>query len=197
MINTKILQTFSELYEQALAADDSIPNAMTLGTVDRRNRPRNRIVLMKDFDANGFVFYTNYESDKGREIEYQPYVSLCFHWPHLQHGAGIQVRIEGLANKVSPEESDRYFATRPRESQLGAWASLQSQTLDNEQKLINRLDDIENHFKGSEVTRPTHWGGYQVVPDHIEFWYGQPFRLHQRVVWEKHPDQWTCSQLYP
>ena len=152
-------------------------------------------MLLKGADERGFRFYTNYESDKGGQIEAHAQVALCFHWKQLCDA--VQVRIEGVARKLQAEESDAYFATRPRASQLGAWASLQSQTLPDRETFEQRYARYEHEFEGRDVTRPPHWGGYVVEPDMVEFWYGAEFRLHERVRWSRHGQTWTSRLLYP
>lgn len=155
-----------------------------------------RIVLLKGVDARGFRFFTNHESHKGAQLAAQPELALCFHWKTLRDG--VQVRVEGRAEQLSAAESDAYFATRPRGSQLGAWASLQSRTLDARATFDQRVDDFERRFDAAPVQRPPHWGGYVVTPALIEFWYGADFRLHERQCYERGADgRWTRRMLYP
>ena len=195
MLKTEILDTFVQLLDEAVAAGEAEPTSMNLATVDAAGRVSSRIVLLKGADERGFRFYTNYESDKGGQLEAHPQVALCFHWKRLRNA--VQVRVEGLARKLQPEESDAYFATRARESQLGAWASLQSQTLPDRDTFEQRYTRYEHEFEGREVARPPHWGGYVVEPDMVEFWYGADFRLHERVRWSRHGQTWTSRLLYP
>jgi pyridoxamine 5'-phosphate oxidase len=195
MLNPEILQTFVQLLEEAKASDDREPTAMSLSTVDGSGRVASRIVLLKGVDERGFRFYTNYQSDKGSQIDAHPQVAACFHWKQLRHG--IQVRVEGLARKLQPQESDIYFASRPRGSQIGAWASQQSQTLPDRDTFEQRVAKFEHEFEGREVTRPPHWGGFVIEPDAVEFWYGAEFRLHERVRWNRHGQTWTSRLLYP
>ncbi|PXV52113.1 Pyridoxamine 5'-phosphate oxidase [Dyella jiangningensis] len=195
MLKREILDTFVQLLDEAGKAGEPEPTAMSLATVDAAGRVSSRIVLLKGADERGFRFYTNYESDKGSQVEAHPQVALCFHWKQL-HNA-VQVRVEGVARKLLPEESDAYFATRPRASQLGAWASLQSQTLPDRDTFEQRFARYEHEFEGREVSRPPHWGGYVVEPDMVEFWYGAEFRLHERVRWSRHGQTWTSRLLYP
>lgn len=195
MLKPEILDTFVQLLDEASATGEPEPTAMSLATVDAAGRVSSRIVLLKGADERGFRFYTNYESDKGSQLEAHPQVALCFHWKQLRNA--VQVRVEGVARKVQPEESDAYFATRARESQLGAWASLQSQTLPDRETFEQRYARYEHEFEGRPVTRPPHWGGYVVEPDMIEFWYGANFRLHERVRWDRHGQTWTSRLLYP
>jgi pyridoxamine 5'-phosphate oxidase len=195
MLSPDILSTFVQLLDEAKASDDREPTAMNLSTVDASGRVASRIVLLKGVDERGFRFYTNYQSDKGAQLEAHPQVALCFHWKQLRHG--IQVRVEGLARKLQPAESDVYFASRPRGSQIGAWASQQSQTLPDRETFEQRVAKYEKEFEGRDVTRPPHWGGFLVEPDMLEFWYGAEFRLHERVRWNRHGQTWTSRLLYP
>ena len=195
MLNSEILDTFRQLLEQARASGDPEPTAMNLSTVDSSGRVASRIMLLKGIDERGLRFYTNYLSDKGSQLEVHPQVALCFHWKQLRDG--VQVRVEGAARKLQPEESDAYFASRPRGSQIGAWASLQSQTLPDRDTFEQRLVRYEHEFEGREVSRPPHWGGYVVEPDTLEFWYGAQFRWHERVRWNRHGQTWTSRLLYP
>ena len=195
MLKSEILDTFVQLLDEAVAAGEAEPTSMNLATVDAAGRVSSRIVLLKGADERGFRFYTNYESDKGGQLEAHPQVALCFHWKRLRNA--VQVRVEGVARKLQPEESDAYFATRARESQLGAWASLQSQTLPDRDTFEQRYARYEHEFEGRDVARPPHWGGYVVEPDMVEFWYGADFRLHERVRWSRHGQTWTGRLLYP
>jgi pyridoxamine 5'-phosphate oxidase len=170
------------------------PNAMTLATVDPDGRPSSRMVLLKGLDEHGAVFYTNRNSHKGRALATNPWASLTFHWDVLQR----QVVIEGLVTIVSDAESDAYFATRPRASQIGAWASRQSEPVADRDALDAAFHAMEQRFDGGDVPRPPHWGGYCVSLDRIEFWQARPFRLHDRILYT--PDGrggWTTQRLYP
>jgi pyridoxamine 5'-phosphate oxidase len=169
------------------------PNAMSLATVGRDGQPSNRIVLLKGYDPRGFAFYTNYEGRKGEELLDHPKAALCFHWPPLE----TQIRIEGRVEPVTPAEADAYFSTRPRGSQLGAWASLQSQPIAHEGDLERRLAEADERFKGVTVPRPPHWSGFRVVPQRIEFWRNRPSRLHERHVYVREADGWRVDTLYP
>jgi pyridoxamine 5'-phosphate oxidase len=189
------LATFGRLLQEATDARDPEPTAMTVATVDPRGRPSARTVLLKAWDARGFVFYTNYESRKGAHLRDNPQAALLFHWKTLRDG--VQVRIEGTVEPVSLAEADAYFATRPRPSQIGAWASLQSATLPSREVFEARCDAFEKKFAGGDVPRPPHWSGYRVVPELIEFWYGAQFRLHERVQVERIDGGWTQRLLYP
>lgn len=185
---------FGEVLEQARARDDiPEPNALSLATVGEHGRPSCRIVLLRGFDQRGFVFYTNLRSHKGNDLAANPHTALCFHWQPLE----VQVRVEGPAQQVSDAEADGYFASRPRGSQIGAWASLQSAPLESRAQLEDRVREIEARFNGQPVPRPPFWSGFRVVPERIEFWYGQPSRLHHRDVYTRHESGWTIHQLYP
>lgn len=195
-LHAEVLLTFRDLLEEARASGDPEPTAMSLATVGEGGRPSVRTVLLKGFDERGFVFYTNCESRKAREIEAHPQVALLFHWRHLRHG--VQVRIEGVARRVSDAEADRYFASRPRMSQIGAWASDQSRTLPSRETFEARIAEFERRFADGPVPRPPHWSGYRVEPDAIELWYGAQFRLHERYLYERADDgSWSKRMLYP
>lgn len=195
MLNPEILHTFEQLLAEAQASGDPDPTAMNLSTVDASGRVASRIVLLKGVDERGFRFHTNYQSDKGSQLDAHAQVALCFHWKQLRHG--VQVRVEGLARKMQAPESDAYFASRPRGSQIGAWASQQSQTLPDRETFDQRVAKFEKEFEGRDVPRPPHWGGFVVEPDTVEFWYGAEFRLHERVRWNRHGQTWTSRLLYP
>ncbi len=195
MLDSRILDTFRDLLEQAQSSGEREPTAMNLATVDAGGRPHSRIVLLKQVDKQGVRFYTNYDSAKGHELDANTAVALCCHWQLL--GEGIQVRIEGRSLRLSTEESAAYFATRPRGSQIGAWASLQSETLRDRADFEERYAQYESRFANQDVSCPPHWGGYLVEPDMVEFWYGQRFRLHQRTRWDLQGDTWCSRMLYP
>ncbi|MBB6245407.1 pyridoxamine 5'-phosphate oxidase [Rhodanobacter sp. A1T4] len=195
MLNPEILNTFVQLLDEAKASGELEPTAMNLATVDGSGRVASRIVLLKGVDERGFRFHSNYQSDKGSQLDLHPQVALCFHWKQLRHG--VQVRVEGVARKLQAAESDAYFAGRPRGSQIGAWASQQSQTLPDRETFEQRVAKYEQEFEGRDVTRPPHWGGFLVEPDTVEFWYGAEFRLHERVRWNRHGQTWTSRLLYP
>ncbi|GAA0707766.1 pyridoxamine 5'-phosphate oxidase [Dokdonella soli] len=189
------LATFRSLLDEARTAGDPEPTAMTLATADRDGRLSARIVLLKGVDERGFRFFTNYESAKGAQLAAHPQVALCFHWKTLHEG--VQVRIEGRVEKLSADESDAYFMSRPRGSQIGAWASPQSQPLADRAEFEARIAEFEQRFAGIAVPRPPHWGGFVVVPELIEFWYGATFRLHERVEYALGEGAWTKRMLYP
>src|SRR6185437_1792858 len=195
MLNPTILETLQRLYAAALASDDPEPNAMNVATADADGRVHSRMVLLKTLDERGLTFFTDYEGDKGRQLAANPRVALCLHWKQVEPSA--QVRIEGRAEKLPHGESDAYFATRPRLSQLGAWASLQSQTLPDRATLEQRVADVERQFTERPVPRPEKWGGYLVVPDMVEFWYAHEHRLNERHRWECVDGAWRERLLYP
>ncbi len=170
---------------------DTAPCA--LATADTSGRPSLRVVLLRGVDARGFVFYTNYGSRKARELTANPQAALCQHWPALEE----QIRIEGPVALVDPQESDGYFAGRPRDSQLGAWASNQSEEMASRDQLASRYKEVEARFGGRPVDRPPFWGGFLVIPERIEFWYGRPGRLHERLLYRKDASGWTTGWLFP
>lgn len=182
---------FSTLFERA-KSDCPEPDAMVLSTVDSDGRPAARYVLLKAADARGFAFFTNLESRKAKALAAHPDAALTFYWPPQ-----TQVRVEGRAERVSDQEGDAYFATRPRGSQIGAWASAQSEPLSSRAELDQRVLEIERRFEGKVVTRPPYWNGYRVVPSMIEFWTRDPARLHERVVFRRAGGHWTRLLLYP
>jgi pyridoxamine 5'-phosphate oxidase len=187
---------FVGLLEQAKALPRTVlpePTAFALGTVDERGNPSVRIVLLKQVDAEGFVFYTNFESRKGRELLTARRAALCFHWQPLE----VQVRAEGPARPVTSAEADAYFASRARGSQVGALASLQSQPMASPDDLDRRVAEIEARFAERDVPRPPHWSGFRVVPERIEFWKSMPSRLHVRHLYVRDRSGWDVQQLYP
>lgn len=190
------LSRFQRLYAQAQGLDRKVlpePNAMSLATVGMNGHPSVRVVLMKDFDERGFVFYTNLEGRKGRDLRARPVASLCFYWPQLE----VQIRAEGPVGLVDDDEADSYFATRPRESQIGAWASIQSQPIVNATDLADRVREVEERFHGIEVTRPPFWSGFRLRPERIEFWKNRPGRLHERHLYTRKDESWIMETLYP
>jgi pyridoxamine 5'-phosphate oxidase len=195
MLTPEILDTFRGLLDEAKASGDREPTAMNLATVDANGRVHSRIVLLKHIDENGLGFFTNYESAKAGEMAAHDQVAVCFHWKQIREG--IQVRFEGRVSKASAAESDAYFVRRQRGSQIGAWASKQSQELPDRQTFEDRVAHFEKEFEGRDVPRPPHWGGYLLKPDRVEFWYGAEFRLHERIVHAEHGTSWTSRLLYP
>jgi pyridoxamine 5'-phosphate oxidase len=189
------LVNFRELLDEARACGDPEPTAMTVATVAADGKPSARTVLLKAFDERGFVFYTNFHSRKGEELRANPYAALLFHWRLMRNG--IQVRIEGPVEEVSLAEADVYFASRPRGSQIGAWASMQSDTLPDVTTFDRRIEETERRFQDRPVPRPPHWSGFRVAPERIEFWYGAEFRLHERWLYELVDSAWTKRMLYP
>jgi pyridoxamine 5'-phosphate oxidase len=187
------IERFAVLYEEAKRAIPVDPNAMVVASVSEDGRPSARVVLLKDFDQRGFVFFTNYQSRKGVELRGQPFAALVFYWAPLER----QVRVEGRVEPVSTEEADAYFQSRPRGSQLGAWASLQSQPLPSRQLLEQRVEELTRQYEGKVIPRPAHWSGFRVVPDRIEFWRSRPNRLHERLVYLREGSTWRTETLYP
>ena len=190
-----VLATFDRLFAEAGAAGEPDPTAMVVATADAEGRPSARTVLLKARDDRGFVFYTHLDGRKGRELQANPQAALMFHWPRVRHG--VQVRIEGTVEIVSDAEADAYFASRPRGSQLGAWASKQSETLEGRDAFEQRLAEAERSFPG-DVPRPPRWTGLRVRADKIEFWYGADFRLHERWLYESDlAGAYSKRMLYP
>jgi pyridoxamine 5'-phosphate oxidase len=184
---------FRRWFDEARAFGLAMPEAMTLATSNADGRPSARIVLLHGIDENGFVFHTNYESRKGRELEANPQAALVLYW----HPLGRQIRIEGSIERVSEEESARYFRTRPRGGQLGAWASRQSEQIESREILEERVRGLEREYEGREVPLPPFWGGYRLLPDRIELWQHGEDRLHDRFAYERSGDSWTRSRLSP
>jgi pyridoxamine 5'-phosphate oxidase len=189
------LRQFQKWFDEAVAAGLTQPEAMTLATATPEGRPSARLVLLRGLDAGGFVFFTNYKSRKGQELAANPWAALVFYWEPLDR----QVRVEGRVEKVSAAESDTYFNTRARGSRLGAWASPQSQVLPGREALDQRVRDVEAIYAAEDmVPRPPFWGGYRLIPDMIEFWQGQPNRLHDRLCFRRQPTgRWLLERLAP
>jgi len=184
---------FHEWFEKVIDADLHEPNAMILATAARDGKPSARTVLLKGYDDRGFVFYTNYEGRKAKELETNPACALLFYWGELER----QIRIEGRASRLPGKESDAYFASRPRGSRLGVWASQQSRPVENRRVLEERVRMLESEYEGREVPRPPFWGGYRVEPDTIEFWQGRENRLHDRLVYLRSEEGWKIERLQP
>jgi len=187
------LDQFMLWFEEAIAAEVNEPNAMNLATTNSLNRPSSRIVLLKGVD-HGLIFYTNYDSKKGKELQERPFAAANFFWPELER----QIRIEGEVEKVSEAESDKYFYSRPIDSQIGAWASPQSQTIPNRSFLEQRENEMRSKFEKETLQRPTHWGGFRLIPYYFEFWQGRASRLHDRIAFEKAANaHWVKKMLAP
>ena len=192
-VNPDPFEQFKQWLHEAIESEVHEPNAMTLATADVSGQPHARIVLLKGFDHDGAVFFTNYQSHKGQQLEQNPRVALVFFWPELER----QVRIEGKATKVNPEHSDRYFLSRPLGSQIGAHASPQSEVIVNRQHLEDRVKEFEELFAQQPLLRPEHWGGYVVEPERFEFWQGRNSRLHDRFLFTHQNGTWICERLAP
>lgn len=192
------IDQFERWLNEAMKSEVLEPTAMVLSTVSAEGQPSSRVVLLKDLDSNGFVFYTNYSSKKGVELSQNARASLLFFWPELQR----QVRIEGEVKRVNPEQSTNYFQSRPKGSQLGAWASPQSQVVPHREFLDERIEEMEKKFEGLEVLpRPEHWGGFSLIPNRIEFWQGRGSRMHDRIRYERTSSsvtsEWKIERLAP
>ena len=192
-VDQDAIKQFEKWWNQALDSKIEEVNAMTLATVNESGSPSARIVLLKGFDHNGFVFFTNYQSDKANDIEINPNVSLVFFWKELER----QVRIQGRAEKTNTQQSDEYFNSRPDISKIGAWASPQSRVIASREVLENSFHDFEQKFKDQTIPRPSHWGGYLVKPEMIEFWQGRSGRLHDRIKYKLDNSSWTYQRLAP
>jgi pyridoxamine 5'-phosphate oxidase len=188
------IRQFQRWFDEADSAGLPMVEAMTLATATPEGRPSARMVLLKSVDERGFVFYTNYRSRKAQELEANPKAALVFHWEPLER----QVRIEGSVSRISAAESDEYFQTRPRESQIGAVASPQSEVIESREVLEERFRQLENDYRDKPIERPPHWGGYRLEPDRIEFWKGRPGRLHDRLNYQREPNgTWVRTRLAP
>ena len=188
------IKQFQLWFDDAIDAKLPMPDAMSLATVTPDGRPTARMVLLKQVDADGFVFFTNYNSNKAKQLEINPYAALVFYWSQFER----QVRVEGKVSKIPAEESSAYFKTRPRESQIGAWASPQSEVISARDVLEQRAHELSELYCDREIDCPAHWGGFRLVPDRIEFWKGRVGRLHDRTLYELQPDEtWTIKRLAP
>lgn len=187
------IELFGEWFRQAEEAGIMLPEAMTLATASSEGKPSARMVLLKGFDARGFVFYTNYQSRKALELEANPHAALVFHWTVLER----QVRIEGSVERTTEDESYAYFQSRLRGSRIGAWASEQSQTLESRELFNQRVAEVERKFSGVDVPLPPFWGGFRVVPEAFEFWQGRVNRLHDRLCFDRQGNGWATRRLYP
>lgn len=193
---TQALDTFDALFAEAGDAGEPDPTAMVVATASIDARPSARTVLLKAHDERGFVFYTHLDGRKGRDLQANPHAALLFHWPRVRNG--VQVRVEGAVEIVADAEADAYFASRPRGSQVGAWASRQSETLESREAFDQRIAQAEAEFEGRPVPRPARWTGLRVRPERIEFWFGATFRLHERWLYERGPaGDWAKRMLYP
>ena len=188
------IRQFQRWFDDAIAEGLKLPETMTLATATTAGKPSARMVLLKQVDERGFVFYTNYRSQKGRELDANPSAALVFYWSQLDR----QVRVEGMVTRVSEEESDVYFQTRPRDSQIGALASPQSDVITSRSVLEERTRELEAMYGDGEIERPSHWGGYRLQPERIEFWKARPSRLHDRLSYHLQPDgTWVIARLAP
>ena len=193
LIDRNPIDLFERWFSEARAAGLPLPEAMTLATTSTAGKPSARMVLLKEVDENGFVFFTNYQSSKAKDLDSNPVAALVFYWPQLER----QVRVEGKVARTSGVESDEYFETRPRESQIGALASPQSEVISSREILQKRAEELEQLYKGREVERPAHWGGYRLTPERIEFWKGRIGRLHDRILYEREGGGWEIKRLAP
>ena len=194
LVDRDPIKQFQAWFNDAIAAKLPLPEAMNLATATPEGRPSSRVVLLKQVDENGFVFFTNYHSAKAQQLESNPYAALVFYWPQLDR----QVRIEGKVERTSVAESAEYFQTRPRESQIGAWASPQSSVIPGRDVLEERVKELEEYYRDREIECPGHWGGYRLRPDRIEFWKNRVGRLHDRILYDRTADgAWAIKRLAP
>lgn len=195
MLPQSIVDRFHDLMSRAIAAGETEPTAMSLATADAQGRPSVRTVLLKQFAADGLSFYSNAESQKGVQLAENPHAAICILWKRLD--LQVQVRAEGVVERVGDAEADAYFASRPRGSQIGAWASAQSRTLEGRGELEDRIEAVERRYADQAVPRPGYWVGYRLVPRRVEFWFGGEFRLHDRIVFTDDGAGWQESRLFP
>ena len=194
LVDPNPVNQFQRWLDEAIAAHIPLPEAMTLATATADGKPSARLVLLKRVDENGFVFFTNYQSDKARDLDNNPFAALVFYWPHFER----QVRVEGQVQRTSDAESREYFQTRPRESQIGALASPQSEVISGREMLEQRAAELEQLYRDRTIECPAHWGGYRLLPERIEFWKGRVGRLHDRILYELQGDgSWTIKRLAP
>lgn len=187
------LELYAKWLEEAVGSQILDPKAMVISTVDSENKPSSRVVYNRGMNEEGIRFYTNYSSKKGNDLETNPHICANVFWSEMER----QIRIQGVVTKLSSVESDAYFAERPRESQIGAWASSQSELVKDREELMRLTDEYRKKFEGGEVTRPPHWGGYFITVNYFEFWQGRPARLHDRIVFEKENDSWKKYRVAP
>lgn len=193
-VNLDPIKQYASWFEEAVGAQVLDPKAVVLSTVDQNGKPSSRVVYIRGLEEDGFLFYTNYNSDKGQEMACNAQVAVNVFWPELER----QIRVEGEVIKLTINESDAYFKSRPRNSQIGAWASAQSEVLQNREELEKLVSFYEEKFKEcEEVPRPPHWGGYKIIPSYFEFWQGRPSRLHDRIVYERNDRNWDLKRLSP
>lgn len=195
MLPQSIVDRFHDLLSRATAAGEPEPTAMSVATADAQGRPSVRTVLLKQFAADGLVFYSNADSQKGEQLAANPQAAICFLWKRLD--LQVQVRAEGYVERVGDAEADTYFASRPRGSQIGAWASAQSRPLDGRRTLEDRIEAVEAQYADLPVPRPPYWVGYRLVPHRVEFWFGGEFRLHDRILFTEEGREWRESRLFP
>ena len=193
LITKSPFKLFENWFEMALKSNKENAISFVLSTISKENKPSSRVVYLREFNDEGFIFYTNYDSDKAKDIKYNNFVSANFFWQKLEK----QVRISGTARKITPQKSDTYFNGRPRNSQLGAWASNQSSAINIDEDFSSKINDLDNKYRKSQVPRPKNWGGYQIIPDRIEFWQGRPSRLHDRLLYLLNDNIWTTQRLSP
>ena len=193
LIDRDPIKLFQLWLNDAIAAKLPLPEAMTLATATADGKPSARMILLKQVDENGFVFFTNYRSAKATELETNPYAALVFYWPQFER----QVRVEGSVVRTAVEESREYFQTRPRESQIGAWASAQSEVISGRDVLEERAKELEILYRDKEIDCPEHWGGYRLKPERIEFWKGRVGRLHDRILYQRVSGGWSITRLAP